>query len=361
MKEAVKKKILISPLDWGLGHATRCIPIIKILLEEGMQVIIGADGRTLDLLRLEFPDLAFVHMPGYDVQYPEKGSMPWKMLSQLPRVAAASHSEHIQLRTIAKELGISGVISDNRFGLFNKNLPSVYLTHQVQIQAPRNISLIKPMVHQAHGLIMSRFDEVWIPDFEGEPNLSGGLSHGVKLPENARYIGPLSRFKPLETKDKRYDILVIISGPEPQRTKFEWLMIRQMERRNERTIIVRGTPESSGRIEVSQSVTVVDHLPAGELNRIMCESGIIIARAGYSTIMDLAVTGSRAILIPTPGQTEQEYLAEYLKERGLYYSETQAEFDLERALSEAADYNGIRLDANPLQVMRERIRALFCG
>jgi len=356
-----KKTILVCPLDWGLGHATRCVPIITELLNQNFNVLIGASDRSAELLHTEFPKLIILPFVGYEISYPERGSMILKMSKQIPHLLSRIASERREVIKFVQDHHIDGIISDNRFGLGIAGVLSVYITHQIRIAAPPRFRFIEPVLRYLHRIIFNRFDEVWIPDYLGDNNLSGSLSHNQKLPAHAHFIGPLSRFdravSSYEFPDT--DLLVIISGPEPQRTKFEWMILRQLDGRSEKVLIVRGAPESQRKVKVSENITVVDHLPALELNQAICNAKIIVARSGYSTIMDLSKLGKKAIFIPTPGQTEQEYLAALLMDKNVCYSEFQDGFDLERSLSMVSNYTGFQPIEQGGNALKERIQKLF--
>ena len=340
-------RILIAPLDWGLGHATRCIPIIKYLLEKNCEVIIGADGRPLQLLQKEFPSLEFVVMPGYTISYPKNGSMVLKIASQIPKILSGIKKENEHLKKIIKEKKIDAVIADNRFGLWSKDVPCVFMTHQLMVKSPFGENLI----HKLNKNYISKYSECWVPDRK-DSGLSGDLSHQFPLPENAKYIGVLSRFtsplNPLSRgRGEGGEVLVILSGPEPQRTVFEKKILDQLNiplnppSKGELTaLIVQGVTEKNERKTLSENVSVVSHLTSDGLQKEILSSDIIISRPGYSTVMDLAILGNKAIFVPTPGQTEQEYLAKYFSEKKIAYSVSQKKFDLKIALEESKNYSG---------------------
>ncbi len=350
MKQA--KKILVAPLNWGLGHAARCIPIINELNKLGVEVVIGADGEALELLRKEFPDLHWIRIPGHMVRYHEKGNLTAKLLLQLPQLMMAVKAEHSLLKKIIVSEKIDAVIADNRFGLYAGTIASVFITHQTSIKLPKLIAWMEPIFNGINHFFISKFDNCWIPDFEGQHNLSGDLSHKFPLRGNTAFIGPLSRFSYQEEKGK-YDILVLLTGPEPQRTVLERLLTDQLLRVVDKragaaslqqrlnVLLVRGiTGGSAVPVSLAENFTRVDYLLTKELNEAILSSGIIVSRPGYTTIMDLAVLGRKAILIPTPGQTEQEYLAQYFMQRGIYYSAVQEGFDLVTALERAKSFTG---------------------
>ena len=347
-------RILIAPLDWGLGHATRCIPIIKYLLEKKCEVIIGADGRPLDLLKKEFPLCEFVIIRGYDISYPKNGSMVLKIAAQIPKILLGIKREHDQLKKIIKEKKIDAVISDNRFGLWSREVPCVFITHQLMVKSPFG----EKIIHQLNKKYISKFTECWIPDMK-EGGLSGDLAHKFPIPENAQYVGVLSRFFAKAQNDKyKRDLLVILSGPEPQRTTFEEKILKQIAANppvsqsetspfTRGILIVQGITEKNERINlpagqagISENVEMVSHLTSAELQREILSSEIILSRSGYSIVMDLAVLGKKAIFVPTPGQTEQVYLAKYFSEKKIAYSVSQNKFDLNFALQESKKYNG---------------------
>lgn len=353
------KKILVAPLNWGLGHATRCIPIIRSLLELEASVVIGADGRPLQLLKNEFPNLQFIELPGLDISY--EGNITAGMIRQLPDVAAVTVKEHNALSRYIDDLKIDAVISDNRFGLFSSTIPCVYLTHQIRIMMPGVLNWAQTPVSTIQRALINRYSECWIPDFEGTENLSAGLAHDIPLPRHTHYIGPLSRFQKFSNVPKKYDLVVVLSGPEPQRTIMEKAVQSQLNSKSLKTLIVRGVPGRNAEQVVDGTTTIVSHLNSEELNRAILASDIVLSRPGYSTIMDLAALGSRAIFIPTPGQTEQEYLAKEYLRRKIFYSEQQSAFELTRALEASKDFKGFDRTLSGGSTLRERIHHLLAS
>lgn len=354
-----KKKILVAPLDWGLGHATRCIPVIEELLNQDTTVVIAADERPYDLLKREFPFLEFVRLPGYAIRYPEGDGIAAEMIRQIPRIISVTYQEHRSLRKLIKELGLDAVISDNRFGLFSRKIPCAYITHQLRIIMPPQLEWASPFVYSLNKFLIGRYTECWIPDHRGDQNLSGKLSHGAPLPHNASFIGPLTRFKLLAKIKKEIEVLIVLSGPEPQRTALENILLEQLKTLTTNVLVVRGIPETSQRIKLSESISIVSSLDSKALNKAMLSSEIIISRPGYSTIMDIAALGCKAVLIPTPGQTEQEYLAEELERKKLFYVQRQEHFDLQEALIQSKRYTGFVAKDFDNSLLRESVRAFL--
>ncbi|MBK8490733.1 MAG: glycosyltransferase [Saprospirales bacterium] len=332
------KRILIAPLNWGLGHATRSIPIIRELIKQGHEVWLASDGRALDLLKREFPDLPALELPEYDVRYPKKWLLYFLIL-QMPKVIWAIIREHRQIRHWISEHQFDAVISDNRLGCFTRKVPCAVISHQLLILT--HPALIGQVATFLHRRILRRYHSCWIPDLEGPDNLSGKLAHGMSLP-NMRYLGPLTRMRPGALAE-RYDVLAILSGPEPLRTEWETLILKQAATLPYRWLIVQGKPEKQEHFFPYPHVEVRSFLDSQGINQAILESRLILSRSGYSTIMDLAVLNKKALLVSTPGQPEQEYLAQYGLEKGWYYTQTQDQLDLKKGLEEADKLEGIML------------------
>ena len=301
--------MLVVPLDWGLGHATRCIPIIRSLIKNGAEVLLAAEKETKFLLSKEFPDLIILDIDGYRVKYQKSGSFALKLFTQIPSIISSIKKEKIWLSEVIKKHQIDIVISDNRYGLNNKMAHCIFITHQLSFITGNK--LLDSLLQKINYGFISKFKECWIPDVKENNNLSGQLSHPKKFPEtNIRYVGILSRFKKL-TSQKKYDFLFLISGPEPQRSIFEQQLLNISKNISGNKVFVLGLPGIEEAV-IKDGTTFYNHLPAEKLNEIISESEIIICRSGYSSIMDLSATGKKAILIPTAGQKEQKYLAKYL-------------------------------------------------
>jgi hypothetical protein len=305
-------KILICPLNWGLGHAARCIPIIRQLIDDGHEPVVVSDGFPLELLRGEFPAMRFIEFPSYPIHYAAGKSQVGAMLFNFPEIIKGIIKEHIWLKSILQEKHFDRIISDNRFGMWNKRTHSIYITHQLMVKMPVYLKFLEPLVHLIHKAFIDRYDECWIPDKESG-GLSGDLSHKYRIPKNARFIGPLSRFKGMETMKPNtgFDTVAVISGLEPQRTIFEESLINRFRNDSRKTLLVVGKPGAINDVSQMNHITIVPHLPDDELASVLLGARKIISRSGYSTIMDLQALDClhKAEFIPTPGQTEQEYLA----------------------------------------------------
>lgn len=321
-------KILVCPLNWGLGHASRCVPIIRHLLQQGKQVIIASDGFPLELLKSEFPQLSFIHFPSYKVRYKKGKSQVLAMVISLPSIIRGIYKEHQQLKKIITDYGIDGVLSDNRFGLWNKKIRSIYMTHQLMVKMPKHLKWLEPVAWRMHRFFIQKYSICLIPDKFEDGGFAGDLTHKYPLPENAKFIGILSRFgmtSSYPVNKEPYKVLAVLSGLEPQRTLFENILVEELAKKDIDSLIIQGLPENEQKIRKENRVTVVSHLSSEEIKQYMLETPTIICRSGYSTVMDLVTLNLSAIFVPTPGQTEQEYLAEYLSGKGLFTSVEQTD------------------------------------
>ena len=335
-----KPRILVAPLDWGLGHTTRCIPVIKGLIANNAEVIIAAEGPHKLLLSNEFHEATFIHLDGYRINYAKtRAGLLRKIFFQIPKILKTMRSENEWLQKVVQDQRIDAVISDNRFGLYHTKIPCIFITHQLLIKSPFGAGSEK-ILQKWNYKNINRFSACWIPDNEGIENLAGNLSHPDKKPiVPIHYIGALSRFEKKEAEEKKDRLLFILSGPEPQRTIFENKIINEISHYNGTAVIVRGLPGSPSIIPSTGMIEFYNHLPAEELNKEIAMAEYIISRSGYTTVMDLVKLKKKSILVPTPGQTEQEYLAGYLMQKEIAVSVNQKTFSLTAALQKAANFN----------------------
>jgi hypothetical protein len=377
-----RKKILISPLNWGFGHAGRMLTLAQALKGRGQEVIFGADIKLIPLLQNEMPGTKVVSIPGVRIRYSRFLPQYLCIFLQLPHIISASVREHAILRKIAASLEPDIIISDSRFGLFHREIFSVYITHQLRIVFPPFLRFLERPGAWLHRRIIRRFDLCLIPDYPGPVNLSGRLSHDVRLPDKVCYMGPLSRFlkalpatddilrvdppaddtvkadpvienilrvdaaiddtlrvdpviddilrvDPVTDKTPKMDppyCCLILSGPEPQRS----LLLKKVAAavKNMPLAVLTATPLPPD-CTIFPGVTVFTGPGIRTMISLISGSEVVITRAGYTSVMELASLGRGAVLIPTPGQTEQEYLGRYLN--GHYGFVTVSQQVVERA------------------------------
>lgn len=330
---STRKKILIAPLNWGIGHATRCIPIIAECISHGHEVIIGSDGDALAILKKEFPELEFVNLPSYHIHFnPQK----WKfgnLIKQIPRLLSAIRKEKLETQKLVHSKGINYIISDNRYGVYSNKIESILITHQLDLSVP-----ISFLANRALHFLLRPFNQIWIPDFKGSPNLSGKLGHQDLSTNRLKYIGPLSRLSavkevpPKGLKTKGAFTLVLISGPEPARSQFEELILKHS---GDNLVIVGGSLNSE-KANFGSHHLYYPFLNSENIKWLLTHAENIICRSGYSTLMDLFALNRKAVLIPTPGQPEQQYLAQYFVHKHGFTALNQSEFTLKEAMKKAA-------------------------
>lgn len=343
-------RILVCPLDWGLGHAGRCVPLIRALLSAGHEVRIAAAGGALRLLRSEFPGLPSHEFPGYRVRYSRSAAflLP-SLLAQAPAFLLGLRAEGRRLGRLLAEHPCDLVISDGRYGLRAPGIPSILVTHQIALRAPAwpGRAMAEKALLRLNLKALGRFDRVWIPDWAGDRSLAGELAGPAAPAGNREWIGPLGRFAPPGPEaapGKGIDIAAVVSGPEPQRSVFEAALRAALAGLGGTRVLVRGRPGGPGPGLASLregELNVFDHLAGHELARVFARSRALVARSGYTTVMELAVLGApAAVLVPTPGQTEQEYLADHLARMGAAVKSDQDRLDLPGAIAKAPTLPG---------------------
>ena len=299
-------------------------------MDLGQNPIIAADKAPLSFLQKEFPELEIIKLPGFDPIYSKGNSQVFKLLTSLPSAYSDFKKEHREVESIVKDYNIDAVISDNRFGCWSENVHSVFMTHQLHIQTPSLFKWTYPLINKINNNYIKHYDELWIPDNENEPSLSGILAHPADVKTKTSYIGLLSRFlSDIQDDEKDIDYLVILSGPEPQRTIFENIIVRQAHEVEGRIVILRAKPNQNDLpYNIPDNVTFFNHVDDDFFVELISKAKNIICRGGYSSLMDLISLNRSAYLVPTPGQTEQEYLADYLTKKGLFNSCRQKNFKL---------------------------------
>jgi uncharacterized protein (TIGR00661 family) len=319
------KTILIAPLNWGLGHATRCIPIIKALQENNFTPIIASDGIALELLRKEFPYLKTLELPSYQIEYAKNGkNFKWKLLMSLPKMLEAIWEEKNIVKKWIEKYEIDGIISDNRLGVFSKKIPSVFITHQLNVLTGNTTWLTSKM----HQNIIKKYNVCWVPDINSQLNLTGKLGHLKNNSLRVRYLGPLSRMHKMALPIQ-YDLMILLSGPEPQRGLLEARLKEEVKRFVGKVVFIKGIIESEQLKEQIGNVTYYNFMKTRQLEQTFNESIKVLCRSGYTSIMDLVKLNKKAFFIPTPGQYEQIYLAEKLQAEGLVPYALQDDFKIE--------------------------------
>ena len=336
-----------------------------------IEVLIGASERSLALLRAEYPHLPFVEFPPYAVRYAKGNTQIPIILRQIPRLLQVMRQEHRLVKQLVDQHRIQGILSDNRYGVWSNNVPSVFICHQLAPSLPKGLKRFRKLLHHIHLFAIRNFDAIWIPDLAGEQNLSGSLSHAYPIPKKASFIGGLSRFSDVDSQASAYsypelnqrtpDIAVILSGPEPQRSILEQLILDQARDLERECWIVGGKPEKKV-IRCQENICQISFMERNDLGLLLQQAKVVISRSGYSSLMDYQALGlARLILIPTPGQTEQEVLGAELAKNHLVFVCEQHQFQLSQALAtveKRRGFKGIRQQSSFQTTLRQFIQEI---
>lgn len=307
------------------------------MLAHNFEPIIASDGFALELLKKEFPELKALELPSYNITYSKKGnSFKLKLIKDAPHLLKTIKKEKKVIAALVETEQIAGIISDNRFGARHPNIPSVFMTHQLRVLSGSTTWLSSKL----HQKIISKFDQCWVPDHEVDINLSGHLGHSEDFTTARTYLGPLSRFRKLNLQPK-YELMVLLSGPEPQRSYLEEKLLIELKNYKGNILFVKGKIESEQHKETISNMDMYNFMTSSELELAINESKLILSRSGYTTIMDLAKLEKKAFFIPTPGQFEQEYLAEKLNIDGVAPYCNQDKFDV-TMLDHLEDFTGFK-------------------
>jgi len=339
--------IIYGICSWGLGHATRSLPVIRKLIDENNDLTIISNGRSLDLLKGELGEnIEYVDIPDYPMLLSENSrQLMAKSVIYWPLFIKKMQSGLSQLTKMLEMRKCDLIVSDGRYDIYSKKIPSFFISHQMRIMNPLRIEMLETGSEIFNLFFFKRFRGVIVPDYI-EDNLSGDLSHNLKKIDEKKihYVGVLSDFKKKKTK-KNIDYLISISGPEPQRTMLEKKLLSQVGQLEGRIIITLGKTEESEKIS-KENIKVYSFLTKEKREDFLNRAKLVVSRSGYSTIMDLALTGTKALMTPTPGQIEQEYLSRYHNRRGTFYSVNQNNINLTTDVEKAKITTGIEKDCS---------------
>jgi uncharacterized protein (TIGR00661 family) len=353
-----KKNILICPLDWGLGHATRCIPIIHKLYSKGQNLFIVCSKSQISIVREDFPNINWIPCATPDFRYSSGKLSSFDLIKLIPKIIFSIRRDKKNIELWIKKYDINLIISDNRYGCYAKKVPSIIITHQIKLELPKPFKWAEKIMYKQLKKLMGRFDRCWIPDVLDMPNFAGDLTTKYSLNGKSAFIGILSRFDiltfPVKQTECLYEVIGIVSGPEPQRSIFADILLSQMKKLNKSCILVLGKADEAKSSISDGLVIIYNYLNSQELFNAIQSSKYIIARSGYSTIMDLISLKRLAVLVPTPGQTEQEYLAQYYNMRKMFVVANQNELDLQETLNQLSVYKW-SYNYTPISVLEKEI------
>lgn len=347
-----KIRVLLAPLDWGLGHTTRCFPLLAALIQLDAEIIIACNSVQKQVFQSSFPLLKYIPLEGYNIKY---GRSRWgtmlRIVCQIPRIIAHIKRENRWLEALVKNEPVDLIISDNRFGLFHSSIHCIFLTHQLKIRSGLG-PLTDYFLQKINYRFINRFSACWVPDMPGSNNLAGDLAHPRRLPAvPVFYLGPLSRFQPMSPGNDRIPLLILLSGPEPQRSLLENLILNQLGNMGTPCLLLRGLPGNAEIPLAAGNIRIFNHADALQLNEWLAAAEWICCRSGYSSIMDLMILLKKCILIPTPGQAEQEYLAARMEQNGWARVVHQNKLNLAKEWEEAKKMNLHRAAISPVNLV----------
>lgn len=310
-------KVLVAPLDWGLGHATRCVPVVREFLRQGAAVELAVVNANASFFKEVFPDVPQHLAPSYGIVYPKHGyNMALWLVKNSAHLNMVMLREHAFAEQMVKKNGFDVLFSDNRFGFYSSKAYNVYMTHQRRIAFPQALSTFEGVGQMWHSRIMKKFDEVWVPDLETAPGYAGNMSHVEHCPVPVKFVGPLSRFENSVQCKKDVNVVAVVSGVEPARTRFEEKLREALRKTPGKHVMILGKPSAGAKNWKEGNIEYFNHLPTDEFAKMVGRAEWVVSRGGYSTIMDMAVLGAKCICVPTPGQYEQIVLSKNLAQMG---------------------------------------------
>ena len=343
------KRILFAIMGWGLGHATRCIPIIRSLMTEN-HVILSSNGVSTTLLKQEFPALKCIDYPDYSVKYPRKRIMFLPLITlQLPGIIIKLIKEYLQTQKVINEEKIDIIISDSRYGVFSKNIQTFFIIHQLRFQLSGIFKSIEFLGEWFNIFIFRYYNAIIIPDVKISPNLTGNLTHAGKIAYHPKlhYLGIFCSVAKLDIEED-IDYLFSVSGPEIQRTLFETIILSQIENIPGKKVVVLGKPADEQSYDNIENTEIYSHVNREKQNELLNRAKFVVCRSGYTSVMELVALQKPALMIPTPGQTEQEYLARHYENTGLFHTAQQYGLDLLGELSKI--HHSVKPEMNHIPV-----------
>jgi uncharacterized protein (TIGR00661 family) len=339
-----RRRVFYAVLNMGLGHASRSLPIIQHFADQGWELYIGSSGRSLQFLKYEISQAKYFELPDYNLQYTRKGVSLILLLSQLPALFRKIRIENELTSQLVRENRIDMIISDHRYGCYHSDIPSIFLSHQLRFITPKMLRPLEFTGIWFNQYFHKKYSAILIPDKKkkNEGLLSGRLSN-IRKSSDLHFCGPLSSIQK-KVAPEDIDILISVSGPEPQRTIFEKTVLSQVKNIPGKKVIVLGKPEDNNREVVSDQLVIYNFASRKVMLELFNRSKLIVSRSGYSTLMELVELQKKALFVPTPGQTEQLYLAKRLEKLGYFYYSPQNKLDLAEQIPHALSYHGIGIE-----------------
>lgn len=305
--ETKSQRILFSPLNWGFGHVSRSIELIRHLVQNHNKIFVCCNEIQAAIYTQYFfsEEIEIIRFDGYPFSFKAGESFALSLIKSSLSIVQFMKKERKQVEELCKELSIDLVLSDHRYGFKTDKVKSVFITHQLQLPVNK-IQVIGNRIHQR---LIRKFDEIWIVD-EKERPLAGYLSKATdRILNSTFHIGHLSRFSYDCNEEKKNIInyLLIVSGP-----KEHWQeLIQQYEKQfSKEEVLVLMPFKQDLNLPIKWKIHIATNWV--ESDRLIIGAENILGYCGYSTLMDLKTLNKSAkFLIPCKGQLEQEYLYKY--------------------------------------------------
>jgi len=351
--------ILYAILSWGLGHAGRSIPVIQELQKKGHTVTIISNGRTLEFLKREIKNCKFIDSPDYPMPYTNKGFSVARMFFLLPSIVRGIQKEKKMLKKILAKEKYDRIISDQRYGMYSEEIPSYFITNQIRFIAPGRLRIGETLTEWFNDRWQTKFEKIIVPDFKNN-NLTGDLTHNLRFSnKKIEYIGIMTDLRQKKVK-KDIDYYVSLSGPEPERTFFEKKILKQLPQLKGKIVVTLAKPEQNF-TKKKGNITIYSFVNRKKQEDLMNRAKMIITRSGYTTMVELAELEKKAVLIPTKGQTEQEYLAYYNTIKHNFFGVPQEKMHLETDVLYAAQTRGFKKEHNSEQSLKNFMEVIGCS
>lgn len=336
-------KILFAASSWGLGHATRDLILIQALMDAGHSVTVLSTDRALKLLRGELADQCdYIDLPDIPKALGHtSASFYLKMTMALPLVFRTFRREHRFVDELCRAGKCDRIVSDSRYGVWSRDVPSYHLMHTLHQISPFRVRLVEHVIESIQRGLLSGAKKVLIPDQE-ENGLAGELCHDLVAfrRDQIEYLGILSSVLRMPV-EQDIDYFITVSGVEPQRSILEKKVLRQARELDGRVVITLGRPDLPFSVSDDGRLAIYSFLGRRRQAEMLNRARTVVSRSGYTTLMELAELGKRALMVPAVGQSEQEYLAGLHERRGTMHSVPQSRLNLARDLRDAERYPGL--------------------
>ncbi|MEK6968538.1 MAG: glycosyltransferase [Nanoarchaeota archaeon] len=326
--------------NYGLGHATRMLPVIMKLIEQGEKVTIVAKGNSLLMLKNELGDASNYELMQYEVplKFSDKGFSMFETLKAGPSFISLISSQKKWLENFSAKEKIDRVIADGEIGYHLKNKKSFFVNNQLRLLPG---SLLGDGTELLTDVFSKGFEKVIVPDDENG-TLGGLLTSKTRFYDKKRlaYVGILSSIRKKNVV-RNVDYFISISGPGISKEVFTRQVMEQLHLLKGKVVVALGRPDLK-EIASKGNAKIYPYLNRKQQESFLNKAKLVISRSGYTTMMELAEIDKKAFFIPTLNHPEQEYLAKFQKNSGRFHYSKQDSFNFKEDIDEAKQYPGFK-------------------